>query len=47
MAAHERDRDRDDSTSFEVERHIDEQPPREDLLDPDDIEFADDDADST
>jgi hypothetical protein len=38
MAA--QDRDRDDSTSFEVDRHVDEQPPREDLLDPADIEFA-------
>jgi hypothetical protein len=40
MAAQEHDRD--DSTSFEVDRHVDEQPPREDLLDPEDIEVAED-----
>ena len=28
----------DDPTSFEVDRHVDEQPPREDRLDPEDIE---------
>ena len=27
----------DDPTGFEVDRHVDEQPPREDLLDPDEI----------
>jgi hypothetical protein len=41
MAAQEHDRD--DSTSFELDQHdVDEQPPREDLLDPDEIEFAED-----
>lgn len=29
---------RDDSTSFEVERHTDDQPPRGDLIEPDDID---------
>jgi hypothetical protein len=28
----------DSSTSFEVDRHQDDQPPREDLIDPEDIE---------
>ena len=37
------DRDRDDSTSFELDRHVDEQPPREDLLDPEDIEVSEED----
>lgn len=31
----------DPSTSFEVDRHEDEQPPREDLIDPEDIEAGD------
>jgi hypothetical protein len=26
------------STGFEVDRHVDDQPPRDDLLDPEDIE---------
>ena len=38
---------RDDSTSFEVDRRVDEQPPREDLLDPDDIEVAEEDEELT
>lgn len=29
---------RDDSTSFEVERHTDDQPPRGDVIEPDDID---------
>ncbi|MEX0835434.1 MAG: hypothetical protein WD010_05050 [Nitriliruptor sp.] len=33
---------RDDSTSFEVERHTDDQPPRGDLVEPDDIAAAED-----
>lgn len=41
MAAQESDRD--ESTSFEVDRHVDEQPPREDLLDAEEIEFTEDD----
>jgi hypothetical protein len=42
MATDER-RDRtDDPTSFEVDRHVDDQPPREDLIDPEDIEIGDD-----
>lgn len=36
------DRRSDDPTSFEVDRHVDEQPPREDLLDPEDIEVDED-----
>lgn len=32
------ERRRDESTSFEVDRHVDAQPPREDLLEPDEIE---------
>jgi hypothetical protein len=36
-------RDRtDDPTSFEVDRHVDDQPPREDLIDPEDIELGGD-----
>lgn len=31
---------RDDSTSFEVERHTDDQPPRDDVIEPDDIDAA-------
>lgn len=31
---------RDDSTSFEVERHTDDQPPRDDIIEPDDIAAA-------
>jgi hypothetical protein len=31
---------RDDGTSFEVDRHTDDQPPRDDLIEPDDIEVA-------
>jgi hypothetical protein len=31
---------RDDSTSFEVERHTDDQPPRDDLIEPDDLRAA-------
>jgi hypothetical protein len=31
---------RDDSTSFEVERHTDDQPPRDDIIEPDDIDAA-------
>lgn len=31
----------DSSTSFEVDRHEDDQPPREDLIDPEDIEVGD------
>lgn len=38
------DRPTDDPTSFEVDRHVDEQPPREDLLDPEDIEVDGDEA---
>lgn len=30
----------DDSTSFEVDRHQEAQPPREDLIDPEDIEVG-------
>jgi hypothetical protein len=41
MAAQEHDRD--DSTSFELDQHdVDEQPSREDLLDPEDIEAIED-----
>lgn len=29
---------RDDSTSFEVEQHTDDQPPRGDIIEPDDID---------
>jgi hypothetical protein len=29
---------RDDSTSFEVERHTDDQPPRDDVIEPGDID---------
>jgi hypothetical protein len=29
---------RDDSTSFEVERHTDDQPPRGDVIEPDDLD---------
>lgn len=37
--AGDRGKDRDqDPTSFEVDRQVDEQPPREDLLDPDEID---------
>jgi hypothetical protein len=31
----------DASTSFEVDRHTDDQPPREDLIDPEDIGTGD------
>lgn len=31
---------RDDSTSFEVETHTDDQPPRGDIIEPDDIDAA-------
>jgi hypothetical protein len=36
---------RDDSTSFEVERHTDDQPPRDDILEPDDVAAAADELD--
>lgn len=42
MATEDRDRG-DDPTSHEVDRHVDEQPPREDLLDPEDIDLGADD----
>ena len=41
MATDEQRDRRDDATSFEVDRHVDEQPPREDLIDPEDIEIGD------
>ncbi len=31
----------DDATSFEVDRHVEDQPPREDLIDPEDIDTGD------
>jgi hypothetical protein len=31
---------RDDSTSFEVERHTDDQPPRDDIIEPDDLDAS-------
>lgn len=33
--------DRDDPTSHEVDRHVDDQPERDDVLDPDDIVATD------
>jgi hypothetical protein len=40
MATPEHERT-DDPTSFEVDRHVDEQPPREDLIDPEDVSIGD------